>query len=128
MSPWNYPFLLTMDPLIGALAAGNCCVLKPSAYAPATSRVIAKIISACFAPEYVCVIEGGRAENRALLHEPFDYIFFTGGMAVGKEVMELHRESFGSLVLDPDLPRGEWRELTDEELRGLYADAQMEVS
>ena len=58
MSPWNYPFLLTMDPLIGALAAGNCCVLKPSAYAPATSRVIAKIISACFAPEYVSIQPG----------------------------------------------------------------------
>ena len=87
MSPWNYPFMLTMEPLIGAIAAGNCCVVKPSAYAPATSKVIASIISSCFPPEYVAVVEGGRAENQALLDQRFDYIFFTGGVTVGKEVM-----------------------------------------
>ena len=87
MSPWNYPFLLTMEPLIGALAAGNCCVVKPSAYSPATSAVIRDILSQCFPPEYVAVVEGGRAENQALLDQKFDYIFFTGGTAVGKEVM-----------------------------------------
>ena len=67
MSPWNYPFLLTMEPLIGAIAAGNCCVVKPSAYSPATSAVIRDILSQCFPPEYVAVVEGGRAENQALL-------------------------------------------------------------
>ena len=87
MSPWNYPFLLTMEPLIGAIAAGNCCVVKPSAYSPATSAVIRDILSQCFPPEYVAVVEGGRAENQALLDQKFDYIFFTGGTAVGKEVM-----------------------------------------
>ncbi len=87
MSPWNYPFLLTMEPLIGAIAAGNCCVVKPSAYSPATSAVIAKILSQCFPPEYVSVVEGGRLENQALLEQKFDYIFFTGSVAVGKEVM-----------------------------------------
>lgn len=87
MSPWNYPFMLTMEPLIGAIAAGNCCVVKPSAYAPATSAIIRKIIRECFPEEYVLVVEGGRAENQALLDQRFDYIFFTGGVTVGKEVM-----------------------------------------
>ena len=87
MSPWNYPFMLTMEPLIGALAAGNCCVVKPSAYAPATSAIIRDIVSECFPPEYVCVVEGGRKENQALLDQRFDYIFFTGGVTVGREVM-----------------------------------------
>ena len=87
MSPWNYPFLLTMEPLIGAIAAGNCCVVKPSAYSPATSAVLRDILAECFPPEFVAVVEGGRAENQALLDQKFDYIFFTGGVDVGKEVM-----------------------------------------
>ena len=87
MSPWNYPFLLAMEPLIGALAAGNCCVVKPSACSPAASAVIRDILSDCFPPELVAVVEGGRAENQALLDQEFDYIFFTGGVAVGREVM-----------------------------------------
>ena len=88
MSPWNYPFMLTLDPLIGAIAAGNCCVVKPSAYSPATSAIIRTLVGECFPPEYVTVVEGGRAENKALLDQEFDYIFFTGGVTVGKEVME----------------------------------------
>ena len=87
MSPWNYPFLLTVEPLIGAIAAGNCCVVKPSAYYPATSAVLRDILAECFPPEFVAVVEGGRAENQALLDQKFDYIFFTGGVEVGKEVM-----------------------------------------
>lgn len=87
LSPWNYPFMLTMEPLIGAIAAGNCAVVKPSAYAPATSAVMRKLLQACFPEEYVFVVEGGRAENQALLDRKFDYIFFTGGVTVGKEVM-----------------------------------------
>ena len=88
MSPWNYPFLLCMDPLIGAIAAGNCCILKPSNYSPKTSAMISKLIRECFVEEYVTVVEGGREENAALLEERFDYIFFTGGVTVGKLVME----------------------------------------
>lgn len=88
MSPWNYPFQLTLSPLIGALAAGNCAVLKPSNYSPHTSQLIQDLISSCFPPEYVCVIPGGREENRALLEQKFDYIFFTGGVTVGKLVMQ----------------------------------------
>ncbi len=88
MSPWNYPFQLTVAPLIGAICAGNCAVVKPSAYSPATTRVMAGMIRELFAPEYITVVEGGREANQALLDEKFDYIFFTGSVNVGKYVME----------------------------------------
>lgn len=87
MSPWNYPLLLSLEPLADALSAGNTAIVKPSAYAPATADLIEKILTACFPPEYVAVIKGGRAENTALLESPFDYIFFTGSKSVGREVM-----------------------------------------
>ena len=88
MSPWNYPVLLTLEPLIGALAAGNCCVVKPSAYSPATSKILAQMIRDTFPSGYVSVVEGGREENQSLLEQRFDYIFFTGGVNVGRLVME----------------------------------------
>lgn len=88
MSPWNYPFQLCIEPLIGAIVAGNCAIIKPSAYAKHTSEVIAKLIKRCFSEEYVAVVQGGRQENSDLLKERFDYIFFTGGTEVGKLVME----------------------------------------
>ncbi|MBQ2925947.1 MAG: aldehyde dehydrogenase family protein, partial [Ruminiclostridium sp.] len=88
MSPWNYPILLSLDPVFGAVAAGNCVILKPSAYAPHTSRALAKLIQAVFDPGWVTVIEGGREQNSALLEQRFDYIFFTGSVDVGKLVME----------------------------------------
>ncbi len=88
MSPWNYPVLLTLEPLVGAIAAGNCCVVKPSAYAPAVSRVLAQMLTETFEERYVAVVEGGRQENQDLLEQRFDYIFFTGGVKVGKLVME----------------------------------------
>lgn len=88
MSPWNYPFLLSIDPLVDAIAAGNTVVLKPSAYSPNTSRIISEIVSAVFPPEHAVVIEGGRAENQALLDEKFDTIFFTGSKNVGRTVLE----------------------------------------
>lgn len=88
MAPWNYPFLLTMAPFIGALAAGNHVILKPSNYAPATSNVIYQLISECFPAEQAAVVLGGRTENQQLLDEHFDYIFFTGGVTVGKIVQE----------------------------------------
>ena len=87
MSPWNYPFLLSLDPLIDAIAAGNTVILKPSAYSPNTSKLIEKMIRECFSPEMVAVVTGGRAENTSLLEEHFDYIFFTGSQNVGREVM-----------------------------------------
>ena len=100
MSPWNYPFMLTMSPLIDALAAGNTAVVKPSAYSPVVSHVIAELLSGCFSPEYVAVIEGGRAENAALLDEKFDYIFFTGSKGVGQLVMEKASRHLTSLTLE----------------------------
>lgn len=88
MSPWNYPVLLTLEPLIGAIAAGNCCVVKPSAYAPAVSRMLAEILSEALEEGHAAVVEGGRQENESLLEQTFDYLFFTGGVNVGKLVME----------------------------------------
>lgn len=88
MAPWNYPFMLTMEPLIGAIAAGNCCVVKPSAYSPATSAIIAQIIEEVFEPGHVTTVLGGRDQNAQLLEQRFDYIFFTGSVKVGKLVQE----------------------------------------
>ena len=88
MAPWNYPFLLTLEPLAGALAAGTTVVVKPSAYAPASSAVLRAICEDAFRPELVSVVEGGRAENAALLDQHWDYVFFTGSVAVGRLVME----------------------------------------
>ena len=100
MSPWNYPFMLTLEPLLGAIACGNCCVVKPSAYAPNTSAVIKKLIERCFPPEYVAVVEGGRQENQALLNQRFDYIFFTGGQRVGTEVLRHAAEYLTPVTLE----------------------------
>ena len=79
MSPWNYPVQLTLVPLIGALACGNCAVVKPSKDSPAVSRVMARILKETFSQNYVYTVLGGREENQKLLAEKFDYIFFTGG-------------------------------------------------
>ena len=100
MSPWNYPLLLTLEPLIDALAAGNTAVVKPSAYSPATSEVIRTILSECFPPEYVFVVTGGRAENQALLEQKFDKIFFTGGKTVGREVLRHAAEYLTPVTLE----------------------------
>ena len=100
MSPWNYPVLLTLEPLIDALAAGNTAVVKPSAYAPSTSRVMQEIIEECFSDEYVSVVTGGRAENQALLNQRFDKIFFTGGKTVGREVLRHAAEYLTPVTLE----------------------------
>lgn len=100
MSPWNYPFMLTLSPLVDALAAGNTAVVKPSAYSPHTSEVLRLILSECFEPQYVAVVTGGRAENTCLLHEHFDYIFFTGSQNVGKEVMRNAAEYLTPVTLE----------------------------
>lgn len=100
MSPWNYPFLLTIDPIADAIAAGNTAVVKPSAYSPATSAIIKKIITECFSSEYVAVITGGRKENAALLEQKFDFVFFTGSQNVGKEVLRHTAEYLTPAVLE----------------------------
>ena len=100
LSPWNYPFLLALDPLADAIAAGNTVILKPSAYAPATGQVIAELVAECFPPEYVAVVLGGRAENAALLNKKFDMVFFTGSQSVGKEVLRRCAEHLTPAVLE----------------------------
>lgn len=100
MSPWNYPFLLTIDPLADAIAAGNTVIIKPSAYSPATSEIVKKIVEECYPQEYVAVITGGRKENAALLEQKFDFIFFTGSSNVGKEVLRHAAEHLTPTVLE----------------------------
>ena len=100
MSPWNYPFLLTIDPLADAIAAGNTVVIKPSAYSPETSKIVKKIIEDCFPPEYVSVVTGGRKENSELLDQKFDMVFFTGSQAVGREVLRRCSEHLTPAVLE----------------------------
>lgn len=100
MSPWNYPILLTLEPLADAIAAGNTAIIKPSAYSPATSEAIDKLVSMCFEKEYAAVVQGGRQENACLLDCDFDYIFFTGSKAVGKEVMKKASERLIPVTLE----------------------------
>ncbi len=100
ISPWNYPFQLLIAPLVAAIAAGNCAVLKPSELAPATAKVIAKIIKETFPEEYITVVEGGVETTQALLAEKFDYIFFTGGTAVGRIVMRAASEHLTPVTLE----------------------------
>ncbi len=92
MSPWNYPFQLIMAPLVGAISAGNCVLLKPSELAIETEKIIVKIIKDTFSDEYIGVITGGIEESTALLKEKFNYIFYTGGINVGKIVMRAAAE------------------------------------
>jgi aldehyde dehydrogenase (NAD+) len=87
IGPWNYPFQLVFAPLVGAIAAGNCAIVKPSEHAPHTSKIVAKLIESIFEPEYVAVVEGDARTSQALLGERFDHIFFTGGSAIGKIIM-----------------------------------------
>ena len=100
LSPWNYPFMLSIDPLIDAVAAGNTAVVKPSAYSPTVSEIIEKVIKESFDEEYVAVVLGGRAENTCLLEQEFDYIFFTGSSAVGHEVMRKAAEHLTPVTLE----------------------------
>lgn len=100
MSPWNYPFLLSIEPLANAIAAGNTAIIKPSAYSPATSKIIEKILSECFEKKFVAVVTGGRQENSALLEQKFDFVFFTGSQAVGKEVLRHTAENLTPAILE----------------------------
>ena len=100
MSPWNYPVQLCLEPLTGAISAGNCAVIKPSAYAPESGRVIKEIISDIYPEEYIAVVEGGRRENIELLDQKFDYIFFTGSVEVGREVMAAAAKNLTPVTLE----------------------------
>jgi len=100
VSPWNYPVLLTLEPLVYALAAGNTAILKPSAYSPNTSKVIADLISEIYPKELVAVVTGGREENASLFKQKFDLVFFTGGKNVGKEVLRQSAENLTPAILE----------------------------
>lgn len=100
LCPWNYPFLLAIEPLTDAIAAGNTAIIKPSAYSPKTAAVLEKVIGECFPPEYVAVVTGGRQENQTLLQQKFDMIFFTGSEATGKEVLRHAAENLTPAILE----------------------------
>ena len=87
IGPWNYPFQLMVSPLVGAIAAGNCAILKPSEHAPHTAKVVAELITDTFDPSYITLFEGDASVSQQLLAEKFDHIFFTGGTAIGRIVM-----------------------------------------
>jgi len=100
IGPWNYPFQLVISPLIGAIAAGNCAIIKPSEIAPATSQVVADLISAIYPPDFVSVQEGGVEVAQSLLSQKFDHIFFTGGTRVGQIVMEAAAKQLTPVTLE----------------------------
>lgn len=100
ISPWNYPVQLALMPLVGAVAAGNCAVIKPSEDSPASSKVLAEIIESCFEPEFVKVVLGDKTVSESLLKEKFDYIFFTGSPTVGKIVMKAAAENLTPVTLE----------------------------
>ncbi|MBD3413099.1 MAG: aldehyde dehydrogenase family protein [Candidatus Aminicenantes bacterium] len=111
---WNYPFHTTLYPLIGAMAAGNCAVLKPSEVSASSSNLISRIIQDTFEPEHIACIEGGPETAQALLSHRFDHIFFTGGEGVGRKVMEaaakhltpvtLEMGGKNPVLVEPDVP------------------------
>ncbi len=100
MSPWNYPFQLLVNPLVGAISAGNCAILKPSEYAPFTADVMGQMIGEFFPENYITLFPGGLEENRALLAQQWDYIFFTGSPMVGKVVMEAAAKNLTPVSLE----------------------------
>lgn len=100
ISPWNFPFNLTLGPVISAIAAGNCVVLKPSEYTPASNAVLRKIIESVFSKKHICMIEGGRETSEYLTQLPFDHIFFTGSPTIGKKVMAAAATNLCSVTLE----------------------------
>lgn len=100
IGPWNYPMQLVLNPLIGAMAAGNCAIIKPSELTPATSAVIVKLISSTFDPAYLAVVQGGVQTTQHLLAQRFDYIFFTGSTTVGRLVMKAAAEHLTPVTLE----------------------------
>jgi len=100
ISPWNYPLNLLFTPLIGAMAAGNCAILKPSEIAPNTAAIVSKLIKANFDERYIAVVEGGVETSQQLLAQRFDYIFFTGSTQVGHEIMKAAAEYLTPVTLE----------------------------
>ncbi len=100
IGPWNYPFQLMMSPLVGAIAAGNCAIIKPSEHAPHTAKVVSDLIADTFDPSYITVFEGDASISQQLLAEKFDHIFFTGGTAIGRIIMEAAAKHLTPVTLE----------------------------
>jgi len=100
ISPWNYPFNLSLSPLVGAIAAGNCAVLKPSEITSQSSKVMKEMIEETFPPEYIAVVEGAAETTQDLIKQDFDYLFFTGSTPVGKKVMKTASETLTPTTLE----------------------------
>jgi aldehyde dehydrogenase (NAD+) len=100
IGPWNYPFSLMIEPLLGAIAAGNCAILKPSEIAPHTSAIVAELIHKTFESDYITVIQGGVETSQQILAEKFDHIFFTGGTKIGKIIMEAAAKHLTPVTLE----------------------------
>ncbi len=100
MAPWNYPFQLLMNPLVGAISAGCCAILKPSPYTPHVAEVMEELINETFHPDYIAIVQGSRKVNEILLEQRFDIIFYTGSPAVGKVVMRAAAEHLTPVVLE----------------------------
>jgi aldehyde dehydrogenase (NAD+) len=100
LGPWNYPLQLLLSPLVGALAAGNCAILKPSEFAPQTAAAVARLMDATFPQEYLAVVQGDQATGEALLREKFDSIFFTGSTSVGRAVMSAAAQHLTPVTLE----------------------------
>ena len=100
IGPWNYPFQLTLAPLIAAISAGNCVVLKPSELAPASSRVVSEIIGSVFPEDHIAVVEGEIEVSKVLLQQSFDFVFFTGGSKTGRIVMKAAAEHLTPVALE----------------------------
>jgi aldehyde dehydrogenase (NAD+) len=100
VAPWNYPFQLLMNPLVGSISAGNCAMLKPSPYTPNTAMVMEEMINETFNPSYISLVQGGRKTNTALFEKRFDIIFFTGSPNVGKVVMRAAAENLTPVILE----------------------------
>ncbi|WP_054958173.1 aldehyde dehydrogenase [Paenibacillus dakarensis] len=100
IAPWNYPWQLAISPLIGAMAAGNTAVIKPSELTPAVSAVISALIKDTFPESYAAVVEGGPDTSTCLLQQPVDYIFFTGSTRIGKIVMQAASQHLTPVTLE----------------------------
>ncbi len=100
IAPWNYPIMLSLSPLVGAISAGNCAVIKPSEIATHSQNIIAQLINDHFPPEYISVVKGGPDEVTQLLQEKFDYIFFTGGAQIGKIIMQAAAKHLTPITLE----------------------------
>ncbi|HSP12574.1 MAG TPA: aldehyde dehydrogenase family protein, partial [Salegentibacter sp.] len=100
ISPWNYPFQLCINPLIGAISSGCCAILKPSPDSPNTSKIMEEMIEEFFPSEYISLVQGGKETNQNLFHFPFDVIFFTGSSRVGKIVMKAAAEHLSKVILE----------------------------